>query len=387
MQPPIIVLGEGTTLLGAIRNTARQGIETYASTPPSDFVAASRYYRSAVSKSGRQLGSEWDSSAYDALAELPYERAVLLPCSDQTADWIANMPGELRDRFPSSNPAKSTLDVIQNKREFALLCRQLEIPHPKCFLPGEGTSILAGLTDDSRNWFLKPFNSRRFMKLYSKKAVRVQNRTEAEGYLERFAKDNVDVILQEYVSGSADQHYFIDGFRDRDGIIRGLMARRRTRIYPLDFGDSSYCHQVPLSDVQSAWESLERILIATNYHGIFSGEFKYDETADAFKILEINARVWVYVEFAAWCGIDVCKLAYLDALGCAMSTMRPIRKGAGCVHWVNDLQSVRKSDPAMRPKMTLLMGQWFRARKTLFCWDDPLPFAVWTWRRLFGHRP
>lgn len=379
-------MGYGTTLLGAIRNTARQGIETYASTSQSDFVASSRYYRNAVSKSGRQLGNVWDSAAYEVLAELPFERAVLLSCSDQTADWIATMPAELRNRFPSSNPAKSTLDVIQNKREFALLCRQLEIPHPKCFLPGEDTNMLDGLTESSRNWFLKPFNSRRFIQLYSKKAFRVQNRTEAESYLERFAKDGIDVLLQEYVSGGADQHYFIDGFRDRDGIIRGLMARRRRRIFPVDFGDSSYCHQVPLADVQRAWESLERILTATGYRGIFSGEFKYDENSDTFKILEINARAWLFVEFAAWCGVDVCKLAYLDALGSEMPFMEPIRAGAGCVNWFNDFQSVRNSDRAMRPKMTSLFGQWLRARKTLFCWDDPLPVVVWTWRLFFGQR-
>src|SRR5690606_12705298 len=147
----------------------------------------------------------WDTSTYEVLAELPYERAVLLSCSDQTADWIANMPMELCDRFPSSNPAKSTLDVIQNKQEFALLCRQLKIPHPKCFLPDEDKDILDGLAEVSRNWFLKPFNSRRFMQLYSKKAVRVQSRAEAESYLKRFAKDSIDVLLQEYVSGGADQ--------------------------------------------------------------------------------------------------------------------------------------------------------------------------------------
>ena len=379
-------MGEGATLLGAIRNTARQGIETYASTAKNDFIASSRYYRSAETQSGQQLGDEWDASVYETLAQLPFERAVLLSCSDRAADWVANLPEQMRQRFPSSSPTKSALDVIQNKREFALLCRRLDIPHPKCYLPGGDADMLDGLTEASRNWFLKPFNSRRFMELYGKKAVRVQNRAEAEDYLRRFAKDNMDVILQEYIGGKADQHYFIDGFRDRDGIIRGLLARRRQRIYPVDFGDSSYCNQVPLAEVQAAWESLEQILIATDYRGIFSGEFKFDRASSTFKILEINARAWVYVEFAAWCGIDVCKLAYLDALGMEMPTMKPIRKNAGCVYGFNDVQSVRKSDPELRPKLTTLIGQWFGARKTLFCWDDPMPFVVWTWRRLWGLR-
>ena len=54
---------------------------------------------------------------------------------------------------------------------------------------------------------------------------------------------------------------------------------------------------------------------AVSYRGIFSAEFKCDDRDGFFKILEVNARPWWYVEAAACAGMDVCSMAYHDALG------------------------------------------------------------------------
>jgi len=58
---------------------------------------------------------------------------------------------------------------------------------------------------------------------------------------------------------------------------------------------------------------------------VFSAEFKFDERDGLFKILEVNARPWWYVDFAARCGVDVCRMAYRDALATRSSLSRPIR--------------------------------------------------------------
>jgi len=48
---------------------------------------------------------------------------------------------------------------------------------------------------------------------------------------------------------------------------------------------------------------------------VFSAEFKFDERDGLFKLLEVNARPWWYVDFADRCGVDVCGMAFRDALG------------------------------------------------------------------------
>lgn len=345
-----------------------------------DLAIYSTYFAPTVSTSGRNLGNSWDEDSYEILADLPTPLSVLVPCSDLTATWVADMPEELQARFPTSNPSKQSLEVIQDKRKFAELCVQLDVPHPRYFLVESREDLAKADIDEQSNWFYKPSNSRLFLAKYNKKGLRVSSRQEAEELWDRFSADQVSVLLQEYVPGPADQHYFIDGFRDRHGIVRARLARRRTRIHPPDFGNSSYCYHIPIEDIEPAWQSLNRILDHTEYRGIFSAEFKYDADRNEYRILEINARVWVYVDFAAWCGIDVCHLAYLDALEQDVPDLVAKRPGAGCVDMYRDYQSIKGSPKTLRPKVSTVARQWAQARKTLFCWDDPKPALVWGYR-------
>ena len=153
--------------------------------------------------------------------------------------------------------------------------------------------------------FLKPRDSHAFFRRYKVKACRVESREDA---IEQFRKKNSDgfkVLLQEYIPGPTSNHYFLDGFVDRNGQVDAMFARRRLRMYPDDFGNSSYMRSVACSEISQAVDDLKRLLSAISYRGIFSAEFKYDDRDGKYKILEINARPWWYVEFAAICGVDV----------------------------------------------------------------------------------
>ena len=112
-------------------------------------------------------------------------------------------------------------------------------------------------------------------------------------------------------------------------------------MHPPDFGNSTHMISVPLSEVEPAAQSLRAILAAIQYRGIFSAEFKLDARDGIFKILEINARVWVFVEFAGRCGVDVCTMAYRDALGLPITDFPVYRSGVRLVSPYVDLTSAR----------------------------------------------
>src|SRR5712691_10045831 len=85
-------------------------------------------------------------------------------------------------------------------------------------------------------------------------------------------------------------------------------------MHPTDFGDSTYMVSVPLEAVQGAVEILNRLLEALQYRGVFEAEFKHDQRDGRDKLLEVPAPVG-FVGFNAACGVDVCEMAYRDALG------------------------------------------------------------------------
>ena len=125
-------------------------------------------------------------------------------------------------------------------------------------------------------------------------------------------------------------------------------------------------------------ESLRTILAAVGYRGIFSGEFKRDERDGLFKILEVNARVWIYVEFAGRCGVDVCTMSYRDALGLAVTepAALPHRRAPG-------LPVPGSRGGALRlAQRQMSTGQWLRswagAQQPTFNLSDPVP-AIADW--------
>ena len=139
------------------------------------------------------------------------------------------------------------------------------------------------------------------------------------------------------------------------------------------------------TDVAAAVESLDRLLYLTSYRGIFSAEFKFDARDQLFKILEINARPWWYVEFAARCGVDVCGMAYQDAIRQPFSSSSDYKVGRRCVFLIQDYRGRRASPPQGRSGFWSWIRSWLGAHDALFSWDDPRP-ALSEAARLFASR-
>ena len=118
-----------------------------------------------------------------------------------------------------------------------------------------------------------------------------------------------------------------------------MLARRRLRMYPEKLGNSTLTASVPLEEAESAVVWLQYLLGQINYRGIFSAEFKYDRRDGSFKLIEINARRWWYVEFAYRCGVDVCAMAYQDALGGLVLPVLDYAIGRRCFFQANDLRA------------------------------------------------
>jgi predicted ATP-grasp superfamily ATP-dependent carboligase len=367
---PCLVLGQGITPLGVNRSLARAGIPAFTACPPHDYSRRSRWYRPLPLAPWDGRGGE---PATGELERLPFDRGVLIPCSDQSALWVAGLGSDVRRRFPSSTPDRAVFDLLVDKARFADILVQAGVPHPYT----RRLTCREDLADlESRAGqviFLKPVDSQSFFRRFGVKAFHVRDRAEAETRWEAAGAAALDLVLQEYVPGPATAHVFIDGFRDRTGVVRAWFPRRRLRMYPPDFGNSSAMVSLPLDDARSAIESLARLLDHLGYRGVFSAEFKWDARDSRFKLLEVNPRAWWYVEYAAWCGVNVVQLAWLDALEQPVPDVTTYRVGRRCVYPAYDSSAWRAMAGADRPSRLALYRSWLGARQPVFQLSDPLP--------------
>lgn len=382
---PAIVVGRGPTGLGTLRSLVLAGIPAYVACPADDLAAHSRWYRPVPG------GVPWDGSvgpdALDILRAMPLARAVLIPGRDDAALWLADLPRDLAERFPVSSSPRSSLEILQDKSRFGRFLATTTMPYPRTFTVGSAADIDAIPFEDLDRVFIKPADSQQFSQATGTKGIWATNRDEFKATWRPLDRQGFKVIAQEYVPGTAADHYFLDGFRDGSGALAGLFARRRKRIYPADFGNSSYCESVPLAHLGPAVRRLGLLLADLSYRGIFSAEFKRDARTGELRILEINTRAWWYVEFAARCGVNVCRMAYEDALGLPVTRgaqTYPI--GAGCVNLDGDIKAVFASDAYRSEWLPRTMAKWARAHCHVFRWDDPGPAWSTLWARLHQRR-
>jgi len=360
-----VVLGVGPTALGVMRCLGRNGLRPFLVVRSGDLAKLSRW------TGGRCLLLDGPGSAEDVLdlpRRLGVDRVVVVPCTDE---WTKIVSGLLpHETILGSVAPREVVDLLIDKLAFAETLSRFDVPGPRT-TPVRCESDLEEV--ELEGTFLKPRQSQLFAQHYHRKAFTFENMTEAEQALRLMTDVGLEGVLQEYVPGPPTAHYFIDGFARSDGSIASLFARRRIRMFPLDFGNSTLLVSVPLDEVRQAADALVRLLVGIGYHGVFSAEFKLDPRDGLFKILEVNSRPWWFVEYASLCGVDVCGMAYRDALGLPVDEVLSYKVGVRGIFLPQDVLAFRE----LRRSGSLSTLDWLRsiagAKATVFEWSDPLP--------------
>lgn len=372
--PPVIAMGSGVTLTAVLRLLHRSGIPAFAVSPDKDFSTHSRWHR-VLPESEHLKASELKGW----LDQLDLDGAVLLPCAD---DWVraaAALPDEMARRFPSSVAPLKVIETLVDKWKFARLLQQERLPHPDTRLLNS-LEEMESLPDFAfREYILKPLSSVAFSQKYGVKGFMIHSREDARRAMQQVP---FPIMLQEFIPGPPTAGYFVEGFIDRHGRTSALFARNRLRMYPLPLGNSTFMQSVPLDAVAGAVAPLQYLLESLSYRGVFSAEFKYDARDGFFKLLEINARPWWYIEVPAEAGIDICRMAYLDALELDVEPALSYKAGRRFGYPFADLRAWRELQKAEGLGFWSWLASWGGASVTPFAWNDPMPALAFGWQQL-----
>jgi len=366
---PAVVFGRGITLLGVLRALHKASVPVYVGGAAEGPALWSRHFRRLPEASS--VAGDTPSIA-TALQASGLEQAVVISCADSLAVELAALPAELRGRFRTSCPRDEIQALLADKLEFSRLLRRLEVPHPRTIEVFSTGDLAAVPADEIERFFLKPADSESFNRQFGVKACRFETKDEALSEFARLSAAGVVFILQEYIKGPPTNHYFVDGFVDRQGVVKARFARRRIRMRPHDLGNSTSMVSVPITEVSGASEALDRIFEDLGYRGIFSAEFKRDHDG-VLKLLEINARPWWYVGFASNCGVNVVAMAYQDALEQEVTPVREYDVGRWCIYPQSDLKAIAEQIRGGQSPELASLWQVLRCDQPVFDWRDPGP--------------
>lgn len=358
------------TALGVCRTLHRAGIPNFLINAEDDFVGRSRW----VTRLDLPVADSTDSAALASLLSgLDQERAVLMPCSDRWSNAVSDLPPEMKARFPASVSQGPAVQILTDKDQLRSTLENLDIPMPRTIPVIEPEDLDVVADEEITSFFLKPRDSQSFSQRFRRKAFSVESRGDALARLAEMQQEGFDAVFQEYVIGPMNAHYFIDGFVDRKGSIKALFARQRLFMFPTDFGNSSLMVSVPLADVAPAVDSLRVLLPHLEHRGVFSAEFKQDEGDGLFKLLEVNVRPWWFVDFAAMSGVDVCTMAYRDALNLDVDPVFDYEPGRRHMMFTQHLRALLKLRPEKKLGFREWLKSWWGASDAVFRLADPLP--------------
>ncbi len=367
---PALILGADTGPLGVLRRLARNGVTCFVADETTDMIRRSRWYRPAE----RTLAETRDSDVLASyLRSLELDRAVIIGSSDRWALAVAGLPAELRDRFMASAPGRDVIEGFVDKDRFRALVDRTGIPSPRT-LHIDGPDDLGQLTDtELARGFFKPTDSQLHRDHFRTKGSFTTSRNEARRVVERASASGVALVYQEWIPGPMEATILFDGFMDRLGVIRGVVARRRIRVHPEPIGNTCSSVTIRVDDVSEPFDHLRQLLAVVGYRGAFNAEFKLDPADNIYKILEVNARPAWYSGAMASAGVDIPWMVYLDAQGLPVPDATKYRVGRYAVVEPRDLRAIAAALRSGQVPKGPVLRPWLLGDHTHFWWSDPFP--------------
>lgn len=336
---PAIVIGGGINSLGVIRNLGKNGVDVYCIAEKKAEAIYSCYCKKYFIYPNVEHEIKKLSTILHQIKNEIGDDYVLFPTSDISTLNVSILYEKIKNQHQFL-PDRNTIKMLIEKKKFYYSLLKHNIPFPK-------TIFLNKLEDDLRiikkslfPLVLKPSQSQYFLEQFSKKGFIINSQEDLIKYLKISKKHNIEVFIQEIIPGPATNHYFIDGYFDKNSKPLILFARQRLRMWPSLLGNSTVCKSIPISEIPEMRNTIVRYLNNIRYKGIFNAEFKKDERDNVAKLLEINTRSWWYNSFPSSCGVNIIFTAYLDAILEKQEILKSYQTDKKMIYFTEDFKSI-----------------------------------------------
>ncbi len=264
-------------------------------------------------------------------------------------------------------------DVISNiyyKNNLLNIARKLDIPLPLTYLP---YNCLQQNIDIKFPVIIKGNEGLTFYKVFKKKVIICNDINSLRNTLNDISQiiNLENILIQEVVE--TDNICSFTCFAVK-GEIKTFWLGGKIREHPLKFGTATYAKSISPNETKIYSEKLIKEL---NYTGVCEIEYLYDKNDKTYKLIELNARTWLWVGLAKYCGINYAKYIYnyLNEIPTNYPKEYKIN-----IKWMNfwlDLIYIIVGLVKGKYQLDKIIKS-FKGKVIidLFKWNDPLPFIM-----------
>ncbi|MFL5920198.1 MAG: hypothetical protein ACJ75D_02700 [Gaiellaceae bacterium] len=327
MSPAVVVDVGWVNGLAAIRSLGRAGIRVLAL----DHRRSALGFRSRYAEPVVTPDPQDEEVFISFLAGLDVEAAPVFATHDEPLNAIARGAERLGGRFLYPFPPWEVLARIQTKRGQLDAAERAGVPTPRTAYPGSAAEARAAAERLGFPVLVKPSSTEGFKRRFGRQAFRCETAAEVERVYA--GAQPYEPMVQEVIPGGDDELYTLGSYLARDGAALGLFCGRKLRQTPPGVGT---CRVGEALWVEEVVEQGLRLLRALEFHGLSQVEFKRDPRDGAYKLMEVNPRLFQWHGLAAACGVDLPLIAYRDLTG---AQVEPASANGTRKRWAITLQA------------------------------------------------
>ncbi|WP_459129444.1 carboxylate--amine ligase [Guggenheimella bovis] len=159
---------------------------------------------------------------------------------------------------------------------------------------------------------VKPTDSPLFVKTFRKKLFQVENLEELKARVKEANDKGLEVIIQRIIPGFDDHMVTFDAYVNNEGKVTHWLTCQKLRQYPIHFGASVFTRQTYIEELPPIGiKFFEKV----GFKGYAEIEFKYDETRNAFYLIEVNVRTTSLNCLVEKAGLNMPYILYRDMIG------------------------------------------------------------------------
>jgi D-aspartate ligase len=375
--PAIVLQTSYANALGIIRALGRAEVPVLALDPnPRALGFRSRYAAGLVCPDPGKEPEAFLAFLERLGTRLP-QRAVLFPTHDEFIWPIARHAEHLSAWYRIPFCGWEAMQRLYDKEEQLRAAWKVGVDTPKTVFVRSAADLEEGLREIPFPAIFKPVQSLAFKERFHRPVLEIPTPADVEAVYAR-CDDLGTLMMQEVVPGGDEELYTVGSTLDAQSRPLAVFTGRKLRQHPRRFGTARLAESVWSEELADAGI---RLLTELGYHGVSQVEFKRDPRDGSYKLMEVNARHWLWHALAPACGVNLTLASYADAIGRPFISPRQSEDGR---KWTllfketfDSLREIRHGEQSPQEWLSSLRGIKVDG---VLAWDDPLPGALNAYR-------
>ena len=297
---------------------------------------------------------------------------ILIPSNDHAVYSLAMYKSELDKYYKIPGNGHMVIDSIYDKSKLLSIAERCSLPIPATYYISDPQGGLPG----NANYpvIIKGRNGLTFYKTFGKKALLANDEPELKKHL-TLVKEKADiskVFVQELIPFDGSNKTISFTAFCENGEIRSYWMGEKIREHPFRFGTATFARSMY---EQKCYEQSIPLLKNLKYNGICEVEYLKDPRDGMFKLIEINARTWLWTGLAKASGVDYAGILFYSLTDREVSHPLTYLTDIKWINWFTDLPysftSIVKNQMTLAEYLKSLKGPRVDA---LWSTDDKLPY-------------